>query len=46
MLGVKAGRFDDEIEFVGSVDLAGYTVGRSGSDALRPTGGSNNKTQF
>ena len=34
MLGVKADRFDHEIEFVGAVDLARYAVGHSGPDEL------------
>jgi len=31
---VQANRFDYEIEFVGAVDLTGYTVGHKGPDEL------------
>ena len=32
MLGVEPDRFDDEVEFVGAIDLARYLVGHSGAD--------------
>ena len=31
---VQADRFDDEVEFVGAVDLARYAVGHAGPDEL------------
>ena len=34
MLGVRPDRFDDEVEFIGAVDLARYVVGHSGPDEL------------
>ena len=34
VLGVKADRFDHEVEPIGAVDLARYAVGRSGPDEL------------
>ena len=34
MLGVKANRFDHEIELVGAVDLARYAIGHAGPEKL------------
>ena len=34
MSGVRADRFDHEIEFVGAVDFARYAVGHIGPDEL------------
>ncbi len=34
MFRVRADRFDDEIEFIGAVDLARYAVGHAGPDEL------------
>ena len=34
MFGVEADRFDHEIEFVGAVDFARYTVSHTGLDEL------------
>ena len=34
MLGVRLDRFDDEVEFIGAIDLARYAVGHSGLDEL------------
>lgn len=34
MFGVRLDRFDDEVEFIGAIDLARYAVGHSGPDEL------------
>ena len=34
MLGVEPDRFDDEVDFIGTVDFARYAIGHSGPDEL------------
>ena len=34
MFGVRLDRFNDEVEFIGAIDLARYAVGHSGPDEL------------